>query len=106
MALIAERYWKDTQSLHAEIITGRDSDGKRFRVVICRDAYDHQSYLRGYVLVNDSWNLIITKPVCTLSVKTYSYVTQDHQGWQDAAQRDLEAALIELYLIIPVAPAV
>ena len=74
MKQISERFYNSgqRQSWHYERIV--DNGDLKLRVFIKRNAYDSQSYVRGYVLDGKKWNCIVDRPIEGAACYNVSYL--------------------------------
>lgn len=93
---ISERFYNQSQSWFYERIA--DSGSHRFRVFIRRNAYDEQSFVRGYVFCSTAlqWNLIVDRPIMGAACEASSYVDK---GRKELYQQDSDNVLNELISI-------
>lgn len=73
MKQISELFYNQDQSWHYEKIV-RFGNFSRLKVYIRRNAYDNQSFVKGYVLKDSQWNLIVARPIETARCKETSYL--------------------------------
>lgn len=74
MTRISQRFFNADQSWHFERIV---KHGKlKMRVDIRRNAYDFQSWVRGYILdpVHMKWNLLVDRPIEGAKCEQANYV--------------------------------
>lgn len=93
---ISERFYNQSQSWFYERIV--DSGSYRFRVFIRRNAYDEQSFVRGYVFCSNTmqWNLIVDRPIIGAACEVSSYADK---GRKELYQQDSDNVLNELISI-------
>lgn len=96
--IILSRTWKGSQSLMAELIVARNQ--QRFRSLLCRDAYDMQSYLRVETWTSDGWTTVTAFPIRGLKCERHSYTTRD-DSWMPDAIADCEMAIGVAMKIVP-----
>lgn len=74
---ISEQFYNAHQSWNYEVISQRH-DGLKLKVSIRRNAYDDQSYVRGYALdpVHFKWNLIVDDCIEFANCAKASYVNK------------------------------
>ncbi len=106
MIKIATRFYNQSQSWNyehiCETVRPRDSGRLKFRIVIRRNAYDCQSYLRGFVLdpMHLSWNLLVDRPIKGTHCQDVSYVQPEDKANKSAFERDAHEVLRELMQIV------
>jgi hypothetical protein len=70
----------------------------KFKVEIRRNAYDFQSYRRGYVFDSTKWNLVVDHPITGAACAVVSYV--DRSPDKRLFVQDAQAMVKELRLIV------
>lgn len=95
-----ERAWRGQQALQAEVIVMRGSDGRRFRSLVYRDAYDHQSYILVEVWTEVGWKTVTRAPISGSHTERYSYVTRD-DCWKADAILDCHDAIDLAMNVVP-----
>ena len=92
MTPIHTEHVKREQSLCLTHIAKRP-DARRFRVIIKRNAYDHQSTAAVSTWTPNGWTEVLRhENIATLRVAAFTYVTKD-PTWVDAALADAEDLL-------------
>lgn len=97
---LLERAWRGNQALQAEVIVLRLSDEKRFRSLVYRDGYDHQSYILSEVWTEVGWKTVTRAPISGSHTERYSYVTRDDH-WKMDAIRDGHDAIGLAMNVVP-----
>lgn len=94
---ISQRFYNARQSWIYEQIVAIGP--RRLRILIRRNAYDEQSYLRGYALDPEklAWNLLVDRPIEGAACKSVSYIDAANQRPFDL---DAEDVLKELQAIL------
>lgn len=74
---ISQRCYKQSQSWYYEW-TGA-LKGRKFKVAIRRNAYDEQSYARGFIYDpgRSEWSLIVNAPITECDCKRISYTQEN-----------------------------
>jgi len=87
MTEISERFWNSDQSWNFEKIV--EHDGFKLRVLIRRNSYDEQSFLRGFALdpVHLQWNQLVHKPILGSRCYDVSYVNRNEGSGSDCESR-------------------
>lgn len=100
MKVISARFYNLHQSwIYERIIK---VDDHKLRVVIRRNAYDDQSYVRGYALdpVKLDWNCLVDKPIAGASCYSISYVLPVERANRLLFEKDADAVIEELKSIV------
>jgi hypothetical protein len=100
MTRISQQFYNSEQSWHFERIV---KHGKlRMRVDIRRNAYDFQSWVRGYIFdpVHMKWNLLVDRPIEGAKCEQASYVRKVESI--APFQADAESVLKELNELVSV----
>lgn len=86
---IAQEHWTSNQSLQfATTVRTRDDYGRRLRVMIRRNAYDHQSSATVELWTPTGWTNVLTHhDITTLRIGKHSYTTRS-EAWKADAQAD------------------
>jgi hypothetical protein len=98
METISTQFYNLDQSWHYEIIVR--VGGVKLRVLIRRNAYDDQSYVRGYAFSELKWNLLVDRPIQTAKCEPVSYVQSKDQFDPNLFVLDGESVLKELQEIV------
>ena len=102
MDIITERFYNEHQSWIYEKVVKKGS--LKLRVLIRRNSYDDQSYLRGYAFdaIHLQWNLLVDRPMKKESAKCYevSYVQPREKANLKSFQDDAMAVIGEMLQIV------
>src|SRR5262245_23806588 len=98
MTKISQRFYLQNQSWNFERIV--ELEGRKVKVEIRRNAYDDQSYLRGFVLdpVHLCWNTLVNLPISGACCRAASYGRKDEPI--APFERDAAGILAELKKIL------
>ena len=97
---ISERFYKSSQSWVYERIIA--AQAIRLRVLIRRNAYDIQSYVRGYALDSkeSKWNLLVDRPIKGAACEEASYVDSEEKADINRFKQDAKHVIDELIDIL------
>jgi hypothetical protein len=96
---ISEQFYNLSQSWCYERIIA--IDGAKLKVEIRRNAYDDQSYMRGYVLDSSvvKWNLVVNRPIKGSNCEPASYVQDRNKVDKSLFVADADSIIEELKVI-------
>lgn len=97
--IVSENFYRSDQSWHYDLVV-ITYKGNRFKVAIRRNAYDEQSYLRGYCFNREStsWQLLVDHPIYGAACEKVSYVHE--KAPKEPFVQDAKSVLNELKLIV------
>lgn len=77
LKVLGDRMYNLNHSWYYELVVKRNQ--VKFRISIRRNAYDNQSYIRGYKYDGEQWQCLVDKPIEQSPCAEISYVVKDRQ---------------------------